>query len=436
MAASNALYGRLLRSLESIETVDTHEHILVEKDRLSQHVDFFTLGSHYANNDVISAGLPLPDAATIGGDKASAAEKWRLFEPWWRFARFTGYGQALRIAIRDIYGFEEINAATLAKLNQAIADRNKPGLYRDVLKTRAKIRFAVNDEYWQPRPAPVDPTYFVLAQKFDQFLAPITPAGLKRLEEQSNMNLGGVADLKRALANVFTRALEAGMVTVKSTIAYQRDLKFDEVSTADAQREFERLLRGEETVPAGFRALENRPYRKLTNHMFHYMLSLADEHRIPVQIHTGLQAGNGNFATNSRPSDLTNLFFLFPNVKFDIFHIGFPWHGETAVLAKTFQNVYVDFCWMHIVSPTAARTALHEMLDMVPANKIFGFGGDYRYPELSYAHLVMARRNIATVLTERVERRTFTEEEAAEIGRWMLRDNPARLFSPRTTSSP
>ena len=40
MAASNALYGRLLRSLESIETVDTHEHILVEKDRLSQHVDF------------------------------------------------------------------------------------------------------------------------------------------------------------------------------------------------------------------------------------------------------------------------------------------------------------------------------------------------------------------------------------------------------------
>ena len=121
-----------------------------------------------------------------------------------------------------------------------------------------------------------------------------------------------LADLKRALEKIFTRALEAGMVTVKSTIAYQRDLKFEEVSTADAQREFERLLRDEKTVPAGFRALENRPYRKLTNHMFHYMASLADAHRIPVQIHTGLQAGNGNFATNSRPSDLTNLFFLFP----------------------------------------------------------------------------------------------------------------------------
>ena len=87
-----------------------------KRTALSQHVDFFTLGSHYANNDVISAGLPLPDAATIGGDKASAAEKWRLFEPWWQFARFTGYGQALRIAIRDIYGFEEISGATLPEI--------------------------------------------------------------------------------------------------------------------------------------------------------------------------------------------------------------------------------------------------------------------------------------------------------------------------------
>ena len=43
------------------------------------------------------------------------------------------------------------------------------------------------------------------------------------------------------------------------------------------------------------------------------------------------------------------------------------------------------------------------MLDSVPANKIFGFGGDYRYPELSYGHLVIARRNIATVLAARVE---------------------------------
>ena len=76
----------------------------------------------------------------------------------------------------------------------------------------------------------------------------------------------------------------------------------------------------------------------------------------------------------------------------------------------------------------AARTALEEMLDSVPANKIFGFGGDYRYPELSYGHLIMARQNIARVLAARVEAGRCTEDEAVETARWLLHDNPAGLF--------
>ena len=71
------------------------------------------------------------------------------------------------------------------------------------------------------------------------------------------------------------------------------------------------------------------------------------------------------------------------------------------------------------------------MLDMVPANKIFGFGGDYRYPELSYAHLIMARRNIATVLAERIETKICTEQEAIDVGRWLMLDNAVRVFGAK-----
>jgi predicted TIM-barrel fold metal-dependent hydrolase len=231
------------------------------------------------------------------------------------------------------------------------------------------------------------------------------------------------------MEKMFQQALAAGMVTVKTAAAYQRDLHFREVHEADAARSFDRLMKAAETVPAGFRQLENRPYRALADHMFHHLISLADAHRVPFQIHTGLQAGNGNFLTNSRPTDLTNLFHLYPRVQFDLFHIGYPYWRECAVLARTFPNVNIDYCWMHIVSPTGARTALHEMLDSVPVNKLFGFGGDYRYPELSYAHLVMARQNIARVLAERTEDGQNTEEEAGKIGRMLLADNPARLFT-------
>ena len=74
---------------------------------------------------------------------------------------------------------------------------------------------------------------------------------------------------------------------------------------------------------------------------------------------------------------MTSLFFLFPLVQFDLFHMSDPCQGEAAAIAKVFPNVHIDLCWAHIISPSAARRALHEMLDTVPSNKIFGYGGDY-----------------------------------------------------------
>jgi glucuronate isomerase len=432
-AASRALFTRVHRSLERVSAVDTHEHIIAEADRVSQPIDFFTLAGHYAINDVISAGLPKESQELIDSPTATAEQKWRAFEPYWKYARSTGYGETLQIAIRDIYGFEAINGQTISEINSAIGARNKPGLYKDILKKRARLDFCVNDQYWRPNPEGVDPEFFVLAQKFDGFVMPISRDGITRLEKTADASITNLAALKSAMAKTFERALEVGMVTVKSTAAYQRDLKFEEVSESDAARDFERLMRGEETAPEGFRVLSNRPYRQLADHMFHHLVQLADAHNVPFQIHTGLQAGNGNFVENTRPSLLNNLFLLYPRVKFDLFHIGYPYAHEVTALAKMFPNVYIDFCWMHILSPSAARRALNEMLDAVPANKLFGFGGDYRYPELSYAHLVIARRNIATVLSDRVEAGTCTEEEAAELGRWILRDNPAALFSPKKT---
>ena len=71
------------------------------------------------------------------------------------------------------------------------------------------------------------------------------------------------------------------------------------------------------------------------------------------------------------------------------------------------------------------------MLETVPVNKIFGYGGDYRYPELSYAHAQMARRNVARVMAEKVEGSFCTESEALEIARMILHDNPDRMFGWR-----
>ena len=427
-SAAPEIQTDLLEAIDEIPLVNTHEHIIPEEERTSSRIDFFTLAGHYAINDVISAGLAGDDLAVVRNPDAPAEQRWRAFEPYWQSARMTGYGQALRIAVQDIYGVDQISGATLPEINRRIEAANQPGLYEEILVQRSNIAYSVLDDYWNAAPVRPDPRFFVCARKFDRFVAPQSVSDIRNLEELTDVSITGLAGLKRAMEISFQQSLDIGMVAVKSTLAYNREIHYAEVSERDAESSLRALLGASRTPPAAFRSRVERPFRPLEDHMFHHLIGLAATHGVPVQIHTGLHAGNGNFIENSKPTHLTNLFFLFPQVQFDLFHMSYPYQGEAAAIAKVFPNVYIDLCWAHIISPSAARRALHEMLETVPSNKIFGYGGDYRYPELSYAHAKMARRNIAQVLAEKVSDGSCSGDEALELGRKLLHDNPDALF--------
>ena len=428
-APSRQLESRLATAINQLELVDTHEHIQPEAQRLATPCDFFSLATHYTMNDVISAGLPATSLATINNRKATLTDRWNAFEPYWKFARYTGYSQSLRITIRDLFGVENISLATLPKINEGIAALMKPGYYDYVLRQRAHIRFCVVDDNWNAAPVRLEPAYFYPAHKFDRFITPNSRDAVRSLEAITGVSIASLADLKRAALKSFEQAIAVGMVAVKSTLAYNRQLEYLETPEGDAARDFDLILRGVEPPLTGWRAAYHRQYRRLEDHMFHYILQLAREHHFPVQLHTGILAGNGGRITNTNPTPLTNLFFLYPSVPFDLFHIAYPYQGELAAMAKIFPNVHANFCWAHIISPEVARRTLHEFLDTIPVNKIFGFGGDYNFAELTYGHATIARRNITRVLSEKVQAGDLTEEEALEIATLLLRDNGARLYT-------
>ncbi len=108
--------------------------------------------------------------------------------------------------------------------------------------------------------------------------------------------------------------------------------------------------------------------------------------------------------------------------------LGYPYQQTVGMLAKTFRNVFVDFCWAHMISPTAAVAALVEYLDSVPANKICGFGGDVPFVDGVYGHLVLARENIARALAIKVDQGAIGLPAACQVATMLLRDNPARIF--------
>ncbi|HNX57052.1 MAG TPA: amidohydrolase family protein [Prolixibacteraceae bacterium] len=154
----------------------------------------------------------------------------------------------------------------------------------------------------------------------------------------------------------------------------------------------------------------------------------ASKYNVTIQIHTGLQAGDGNYIQNSNPALLANLFLKYRNVKFILFHGGYPYGGEFGSLAKNFRNVYLDLCWLYIISPSYAELYLNEWLETVPANKIMAFGGDYENVENIYGHLLFAKEVIGNMLIEKVKSRYFSEDEALKIARMILYDNAINLF--------
>ncbi|MFA5816766.1 MAG: amidohydrolase family protein [Bacteroidales bacterium] len=145
-----------------------------------------------------------------------------------------------------------------------------------------------------------------------------------------------------------------------------------------------------------------------------------------MQIHTGL---NGGDIENSKPTHLVNLFQEYPDVKFILFHGAYPYGGELAVLAKKFTNVYIDMCWLYIISPSYSERYLHEWLETVPANKIMAFGGDFLHVEGVYSHLLLAKQIVSNVLIDKVKDGYLTENEAIKIAQMIFHDNAVRILN-------
>ena len=115
-------------------------------------------------------------------------------------------------------------------------------------------------------------------------------------------------------------------------------------------------------------------------------------------------------------------------MRFDIFHMGFPYQNVAGAMGKMYPNVYLNLCWTHILSPVSAQRALCEWLQLVPRNKIFAFGGDCLFFDGVVGHLELARSCVAGVLSHMVEDGTMSMTEAKRTARMLFYDNPKGFY--------
>jgi hypothetical protein len=415
--------------------MDTHEHLPSREELRDRDTDVLKeYLAHYFNRDLLSAGLPRADYDTIMTARLPIREKWALVEPYWEACRYTGYGRALDISVRELYGIPGISGGTIETLNERFLASLRPGHFRSVLRDKCRIeKSLLNVETLEERFDPrversvhCDRELFVPVYIVDNLVMPLGWPAIQRVERESGVRILSFDSWLEAAEATLERACTLGSPILKNSLAYLRTLRYERVTRAEAEEAFQPVFATKHYPDWCARpAVTGKAFQDF---MFHFILAIANRKHLIMQVHTGIQEGSGNLLSNSNPELLSNLFLEYPEVAFDLFHIGYPYQEAAGVLAKNFPNVHLDMCWAHIVSPNASVLALQEWIDMVPLNKISAFGGDYLFVDGVYGHQHLARADVVRALATKVEAGVFDEDKAREVARMLLYDNPKRLF--------
>ena len=411
---------RITDFVNELELSDSHEHLMTQDAiKNSQMLDFMLLLHHYADDDIKSAGMGKSQFEELLTNKYSVSEKWEIVKPYWKASRNTAYNRVVLLAMDRLFGINDLNDNTVVELSQKIKDAYETDWYNHVLKEKAKIKYVIMDVGSRR----MGDDMFYNVEKFDQFLRIKSKRDVMSAGEKVSVHINTLDDLVYALEKSFQDAFDRNMIGVKSTAAYHRILKYENVSKDEAEEVFIKLSDLKDDGRLQFD--EAKP---LQDYMMHQIIGLVRKFEIPFQIHTGYHAGDGNYISNSNPALLANLFLEYRDVKFLLFHGSYPYGGELASMAKGFRNVYLDMSWLYVISPSYAERYLHEWIETVPSNKIVAFGGDYHNVENTYGHSLMARAIVAKVLVEKVKTSYFSEQEALGVARRILLSNLIDVF--------
>jgi glucuronate isomerase len=415
------IYERLLNYTNNIKIIDTHEHLHPHKNYQGDEPDVLCdYLSHYITTDLQSAGMTESDINKVKDYKLDIIERFKILKPYLEQVKNTSYYRALEIGAKKVHGISEISGKTIFKLNENF---KKAVITEDygqlVMKDFCNIEISINDN-WSDDMKWSTTELFVPAWQPNSYISPDINAAVFNIE---NLTLDEYCEQYK---QHFLKQKDDGMKTLKFSIAYWRSIYFEDVDYNTAKELFVDFMKKLSNTNKEDTSLEFP--KKLQDYIIHFIMKIAEENNFVIQIHTGLQEGMRNNLENSNPMLLKNLFGKYPNLKFDIFHTGYPYERELMVLAKTHANVYIDFCWTHIISPFAARNTFYEMLDILPYTKIFAFGGDYLFYDGVVGHLTMAKQNVCTVLSQKILNNECDIDLAENILQAVFYDNAKRVY--------
>jgi predicted TIM-barrel fold metal-dependent hydrolase len=219
-----------------------------------------------------------------------------------------------------------------------------------------------------------------------------------------------------------TALTTGGYVGLKSVIAYRTGLDVSPLSRTPDQ--------GYQALDAIKRGTGGGAVKKLRDHLLCRSLELCMEHKVPMQIHTGM----GDYEVNlvlASPAYLLDLlrFPVYRGCNVILVHMGYPYHREAGYMAQVLPRVYCDISEGVPFAGSGAGAILREILEMAPLNKVM-YGSDaYTVPEGIYASAKIGKRIVTTVMNNLVAEDVLTEADAQKVGEMILGETTKRIYN-------
>jgi len=349
------------------------------------------------------------------------AGHWRLYH---RLAG-TGVSKALARGIRELHAVDlryDERAPVMALNEKILAAYREHGFYGWWRQAFARLRCVrsvklVEMPYYDSPPADEaswtrERELVTTALRVDTFTAHKIPRewmGFRLRPEAIGIQADSIEDYLAQVEQALDRARAAGMRALKNAVAYSGPLKLPPRDPAAAGR----------FLTTG--AMDD--YRPFEGEVLRTLLAWCDRHALPYQMHAGV--ANIPWCNCEL---LADQFLAYPRVRFTLLHV-YPYLREGGCLARLNANVYLDPCWLSILSPETLKAALREWIGMVPPEKML-FGVDATNVEEWYGGAIAAKETLIQVLEEKVRGGALGEDEALDCAREMLGGTAARWYGP------
>lgn len=233
--------------------------------------------------------------------------------------------------------------------------------------------------------------------------AALTGSGMDSFEEMDAM-------IER-LADYFVNV--CGVRGFKITEGYYRPLDYRRVSRAEAKRAYGAHM-------------DATAFRTYSDYFTWRVVEMAQQYRLPVQIHTGELWGSCE-TNDIHPMHLREFVESFPDVRFDLLHCGYPYMAETGILAQNHENVWINMSYMFLRSLPLSRLWLDAYLNVTAGDRIL-LGSDV-FDVFSLCGVVGAiRQSVAAVLQKRIDEGWLSERLARELAEKLLYQNARVLY--------